>query len=85
MCAFRSSAILKVLLAFGGALRCVQLVPDRRGDGLSGGLPIPGGILTICVIIVIGWRPNVEVRRTLRIVTRLLVSGAIYVLDICLV
>jgi hypothetical protein len=51
---FRSSTILKVLLTFGGTLRYVQLVPDRRGDGLSGGLPIPGGILTICVIIVIG-------------------------------
>jgi hypothetical protein len=62
----------------------VQLVPDRRGDGLSGGLPIAGGILTICVIVVIR-RPNVEVRRTLRTVARLLVSGVICVLDICLV
>ncbi|KAH7307915.1 hypothetical protein BKA65DRAFT_520276, partial [Rhexocercosporidium sp. MPI-PUGE-AT-0058] len=82
MCAFRSSAILKNLLAFGGTLRSVQLVLDRRGDGLSRSLLIPGGILSICVLIVIRWRPNVEVRRTLRIVTRLLVSGVICVLDI---
>jgi hypothetical protein len=51
---------------------------------MSGVLLIPRGILTTCVVIVIRWGPNV-VLRPLRFVTRLLVSGVVCVLDICLV
>ena len=51
---------------------------------MFGGLLISRGILTMGVVIVIIRKPNVEVRRTLRIVARLLVSG-VGVLGICIV
>jgi hypothetical protein len=49
-----------------------------------GGLLVLRGILTIGVVIVIIRKLNVKVRRTLRIVARLLVSG-VGVLGICIV
>ena len=63
----------------------VQPLRDRRGDGGFRGLLILTSILIICVVVVIRWRPNVEVRRTLRIVARLLDAGVVCVLDICMV
>jgi multisubunit Na+/H+ antiporter MnhB subunit len=65
-------------------LYSVQPLRDRRGDGGFRGLLILTSILIICVVVVIRWRPNVEVRRTLRIVARLLDAGVVCVLDICM-
>jgi hypothetical protein len=63
----------------------VQPVWDRRGNGRFRGLLILMSILIICVVIVIRWRPSVEVRRTLGIVARLLDAGVVCVLDIGMV
>jgi hypothetical protein len=59
----------------------VRPLGDRRGNG---GFSLTS-ILIICVVIVIRWRPNIEVCRTLRIVARLLDAGVVCVLDIGMV
>jgi hypothetical protein len=63
----------------------VQWVQGRRDDGGFRGLLILTSILMIYVVIMIRWMPNVEVRRTLRIIARLLDAGVVYVLDIGMV
>jgi hypothetical protein len=61
-------------------LYSIQLLRDRRSDSGFRELLILMSILIIYIVIVIRWRPNIEVRRILRIVARLLNTGVVCIL-----